>query len=393
MSNTVNILALGNPDLATPMIPFHSDIISLLNDVSVALLKMPEAKAYPDIVTFAFFCRKANLEQLKKNCQNDDNRIGRGVAFHIAPSNVPVNFAYSLVTGLLAGNVNIVKASSKDFPQTRIICKAFEKQLVERYPHLQNYIQVVMYPREDTAQTAQFSQSCAVRIIWGGDATVQSIRALPLAPRAFDVTFADRYSILCIKADAVLQSPADSLVRLGKDFYNDTYLTDQNACTSPYLVYWIGSSDSIAAAQPLFWNAVHAEAKKRYQLEPILAVDKFCSACTAAIEMQAVLQPMPDNLVVRTQVTDLQRKIEENRAIGGYFIEYASETLDALAKIVTPRYQTLSQFGFTNEELRAWVIGQGLKGIDRVCPIGHTMDFSLTWDGYDLIHTLSRQIG
>ena len=33
-----------------------------------------------------------------------------------------------------------------------------------------------------------------------------------------------------------------------------------------------------------------------------------------------------------------------------------------------------------------------LRGIDRIAPVGHTMDFALTWDGYDLIRTLSRRI-
>lgn len=44
---------------------------------------------------------------------------GRGVAFHIAPSNVAVNFAFSLAAGLLTGNANIVRLSSKPFPRPR----------------------------------------------------------------------------------------------------------------------------------------------------------------------------------------------------------------------------------------------------------------------------------
>ena len=32
------------------------------------------------------------------------------------------------------------------------------------------------------------------------------------------------------------------------------------------------------------------------------------------------------------------------------------------------------------------------NGIDRIVPIGKTTDFSLTWDGFDLIDTLSRKI-
>lgn len=32
----------------------------------------------------------------------------------------------------------------------------------------------------------------------------------------------------------------------------------------------------------------------------------------------------------------------------------------------------------------------GVKGIDRVVPIGKTMDFDLIWDGYDLVEQMSR---
>ena len=39
---------------------------------------------------------------LKKEYKKDESlRLGRGIIFHIAPSNVPINFAYSLVAGLL----------------------------------------------------------------------------------------------------------------------------------------------------------------------------------------------------------------------------------------------------------------------------------------------------
>ncbi|MDY3242741.1 MAG: hypothetical protein SOX38_02290, partial [Candidatus Limiplasma sp.] len=59
---------------------------------------------------------------------------------------------------------------------------------------------------------------------------------------------------------------------------------------------------------------------------------------------------------------------------------------------VTPRVQTLSYLGLSPEELSRFVLENGLTGVDRIVPVGHTMDFALTWDGYDLIQTLSRKI-
>ena len=60
--------------------------------------------------------------------------------------------------------------------------------------------------------------------------------------------------------------------------------------------------------------------------------------------------------------------------------------------MVKRKYQTLSYIGFEPDELRSFVRINGLRGIDHVAPVGHTMDFALTWDGYDLIRTLSRRI-
>lgn len=46
------------------------------------------------------------------------------MALHIAPSNVPVNFAVSMTSSLLAGNCTVVRVSSKRFLQVDVICEA-----------------------------------------------------------------------------------------------------------------------------------------------------------------------------------------------------------------------------------------------------------------------------
>ena len=44
-----------------PCEPFSDEILEYLSSVSKCLLTLPDAKLYPDVMTFAFFCRKANL--------------------------------------------------------------------------------------------------------------------------------------------------------------------------------------------------------------------------------------------------------------------------------------------------------------------------------------------
>lgn len=394
MSNAVERLCGREPEQGLrPLRPFAPDVLDFLSALSATLLKDREAKAYPDVITFAYFCRKAHLARLQEEYAGRlDGRLGRGVVFHIAPSNVPINFAYSLTAALLSGNGSIVKASSRDFPQTRIVCRAMEKLLTEDFAPLAPYVCVVTYPREAQEVTEAFSARCDARVIWGGDETVRRVREAALPPRAVEVAFADRYSLLCIRPEAVTALSEEELERLAKDFYNDTYLTDQNACTSPRLIYWVGEGDSREASER-FFRAMGAYARQRYELPAVTAVDKLTAVCRAAMKLEgAEIVHDPDNWVTRVRVKALCPELYELRSPGGFFLEYAAPTLDALGDFVTPRVQTLSYLGLSPEELSRFVLENGLTGVDRIVPVGHTMDFSLVWDGYDLIQTLSRKI-
>lgn len=54
------------------------------------------------------------------------------------------------------------------------------------------------------------------------------------------------------------------------------------------------------------------------------------------------------------------------------------------------RCQTIGLLG--NIESIKPLLMSGIKGVDRVVPIGKTMDFDLIWDGYDLTSQLTRVI-
>ena len=374
--------------------PFDARVTAFLTDLSAALLQERRVRGYPDVTTFAFFCRRANLQSLREEYADLSGRLGRGMVFHIAPGNVPMNFAYSLAAALLAGNASVVKASSRDFEQTRIVCEAMRALLSDQHAALRPYVNVIEYPRERQAVTEQFSALCAARVIWGGDETIRRVRQAPLAPRAFDVAFADRWSLLVIDPGAVLAMEDSALASTAQGFYNDTYLFDQNACTTPRLIYWLGEGDALARAQARFWAAVHDFAAPRYPIEAVVAVDKRVGLYRAAITLGgATLVPMADQVAVRIRLDRLTPEVVDFRCGGGCFLEYAATTLDALAPLLSEKAQTVSVLGVDARAVRELVLRTGVRGVDRVTQVGHTMDFSLIWDGYDLIETLSRRIG
>ena len=133
--------------------------------------------------------------------------------------------------------------------------------------------------------------------------------------------------------------------------------------------------------------------KKRYDVQSIVAVDKLTAFYTQASGRDKVAKTvMPDNLIWRNTLEQLSEDIDGYRCTSGYFSEYHASSVSELAKIINRRYQTLAYYGLPKEELAAFIREVRPSGIDRIVPIGQTTDFSLVWDGYDLIELLSREI-
>lgn len=395
-TNDINILfpKFGNIENLKRQVsfePFSDESIDFLNALYNDLSKHAEIRLYPDVATFAFYCRKANILRLKKkHFDSQFTRIGRGLVFHIAPSNVPVNFAYSLLCGILSGNSNIVRLPSKDFRQVSIICESLQK-ISSKYNDIASRNFLVKYDKSSTA-TNFFSSLCNVRIIWGGDETILQIRKSNLPPRSFDMTFADRYSIAIINAGQYLSG--SNYEKVASDFYNDTYLFDQNACTAPHLVIWFGTNDQVNKAKNYFWENLHEMVIKKYgDLPSVVAVDKLTAFYNQAAQNENIqLVESKDNLLWRIELRKLALNIDQFRSSCGYFSEYHTKSLEEIAKIISNKYQTLAYLGFEKQELINFVRDSSITGIDRIVPIGHTTDFSLIWDGFDLINILTRVI-
>ena len=371
-----------------PDTPFSEDVLAYLNALSASLLRDPQSRQYPDVITFAFFCRKANLLRMKDEYQSAKLRLGRGMVFHIAPSNVPINFAYSLVAGLLSGNHNVVRVSSKDFVQVNIVVRNM-LSLQADYPEVSRRIAVVRYEHDSNAN-AIFSVDCHVRVIWGGDRTIQQIRENALPARSFDICFADRYSFAVFNADELVNE-AD-MDALALRFYNDTYLFDQNACSAPHLIVWLGDAHNVVKAKQLFWSAVQNLVDKRYVLQDIQAVDKLTALYRQSVAMNIRAEEYANNVLRRVELSQLPDDIDEYRCAGGYFTEYTAKTLDEIAPIIKNKYQTIAYYGLDKDRLISFVNRNKIVGVDRIVPVGETTAFSLIWDGYDLINMMSRII-
>lgn len=372
-----------------PKHPFDDSVVDFLNALSKTLMKSREAKAYPDVITLGFWMRKSSVLALKERFEDESSdiiKIGRGVAFHIAPSNVPVNYAYSLLTGLLTGNANVVRIPSRDFPQISIINRAIN-EVLEEYPDMKKYICLVSYGRDQKVNDL-FSSLADTRIIWGGDNTIAEIRKSPLGPRAGEIAFADRYSLAVIDSEKYLT--VSDKERLAEEFYNDTYLSDQNACTSPRLVVWMGEKKK--EAKELFWKFEHDLVKKKYQFQPIMGINKLTSSYLVAAAKEGThIEKHEDNYIVRVNVPEVKPELMELKDNSGFFFEFDCDDILEIRDFCNNTHcQTIGFLGERNAIMPLLV--SGIKGVDRVVPIGKTMDFDFIWDGYNLVERLTRTI-
>ncbi len=121
------------------------------------------------------------------------------------------------------------------------------------------------------------------------------------------------------------------------------------------------------------------------------AVDKLVKLSLLGAENNARRQDC-DNYLVRVEIDKIDSEIPTYFSNSGYFLEYVANDISEILPICTERLQTLSYYGVEKSTIETFCRTARPKGIDRIVPIGRTLDFSLVWDGYDLIKEMSREI-
>jgi hypothetical protein len=393
ISSAQHVLA-GDPDKLNnhPVQIWDDSRVRFLADLSKNLLKKPETRSLPDVVTFAYWARKANLKALKTRIINQDRvQTGLGLVFHICPSNVPVNFAFSMAFGLLSGNSCVLRLSSAESQTTTLIAQTvFDLLNDPTHAAMREALLLLRYEHNDAINAFWLSKADG-RIVWGGDETVQHMRGFPVPPRSREITFPDRYSLCTLQPDAILCLGDEGLEALCGQLYNDIYLMDQAACSSPQLVAWIGDKDKVNAAQDKLWPRFVAFADERYGIRAVQAMDKLVTACEAAITKPNVknIKRQGDSLY-RIDLDALSVDQDKCRGYSGTVHEVILSSLEDLSPIVTEVYQTLTYFGFDRNDMIEYVSSSSLRGIDRVVPVGQALEMDIFWDGFDIIASLSR---
>ena len=386
----VNFLVGNSKFSLTPFEPFSNDVCDFLSTLSNEINLLKNIKNYPDLKSLSFWCRSKNILKLKKNFHSNKTRLGLGLIFHLTPANIPTNFAYSLIFGLLTGNSNIVKVPSNKFDQIEIICFLIKKVLRKKKNFLKKKITIVKYSDNDEF-TKKLSLLCNARVIWGGDKTINTLRKFQINERALDITFADRYSFCIMDPNKVSKLNDFELKNLVEKFYNDTYLVDQNACSSPHLIIWLGKKPKNFKEK--FWEKLYDVVKNKYTLTESASVEKYTDLCKYILSMNNIQSVKKfKNLIYKIKLKKIETDNHNYRGKWGLFFEHDLKNLDEISHAINNKYQTLTYFGVNKSDLKNFLLKNNLKGIDRIVPVGQSLNIGLLWDGYDIINIMSRGI-
>ena len=96
----------------------------------------------------------------------------KGVLFHISAGNMDALPAYSVLEGLLTGNINLLKLPSEDHGLSRFLLE----KLMEYQPVLRDYIYIFDLPSQDLEGMRKLMDLANAIILWGSDEAVSQVR-------------------------------------------------------------------------------------------------------------------------------------------------------------------------------------------------------------------------
>lgn len=151
--------------LVTP----YLELLSISNDEFIEMAKLFSRSSLEYKVSI-----ELSDEEKLIGGQFTRKRYPLGVLLHIAAGNVDVLPAYSVIEGLLAGNINILKLPAGD---SGLSVKLLS-ELISIEPQLADYIHVFDVPSTELDTIKQLADYSDAIVVWGGDSAVAAARKL-----------------------------------------------------------------------------------------------------------------------------------------------------------------------------------------------------------------------
>lgn len=161
-----------------------------------------------------------------------------GVIMHIGAGNALGLSAFSVIEGLMTGNINILKLPENEGGvSSKILLR-----LAEIEPSLKPYIYVLDVSSKDKATIKQLMEIANAVVVWGSDEAVAAVRQLA-PPYLPIIEWGHRLSFAYFTKNDTIEKDLEGLAR-------EICMTDQLYCSSPQCVFYevdnLGEIDEFA---------------------------------------------------------------------------------------------------------------------------------------------------
>lgn len=148
-----------------------------------------------------------------------------GVLLHIAAGNLDGLPVFSIIEGLLTGNINILKLPRAEGGITvEILLELFRIE-----PALAEYVYVFDYSSKDLNAMKVLSGLADAIVVWGGDAAIKSVREMA-APNTKIIEWGHKISFAYVSGDSVTDEALEGIAR-------NICQTNQRLCSSCQGIY------------------------------------------------------------------------------------------------------------------------------------------------------------
>ena len=371
MSSNIQCWA-GNSDFLqwsrTQVMPFDESRIQCLKRLSETLLSGQYSAA---LKALGFWLRESQLRQWQQEYADGDKvmlaPVGR--VFIVSPSNVEGLFAYSWALSYLMGNQTIVRVSEQLTDDQQALFALLES-LDKQTAGLSEQAFISYDKRSDWTQT--LSQWCQLRMLWGSDQSIESIRQIVLPAQAQEWVFPDRYSVSILH---LTETDIPKIPKLAEGFARDVSTYQQQACASPKWVLWYQTDKAL---QQQFWQAVDGCLEGAFSANERLVASQYLCAIGGRLVQQGYLN-----------IVEVDTILGREQAINGVVGQTHCPNLEKVAINLPENLQSLSYYGLSTEQK---VQISKLSNVRQFSALGQSLSFHLIWDGTDVAQKLARKI-
>jgi hypothetical protein len=375
--------------------PFDDLAVRFVSQLSSLILNNRAMRSHPELMAVAHWFRRSHTLELETTFSQSTAPgipLAKGIVFHVAPANMDLVFVYSWLLSLLCGNINVVRISRRITAQIDAFLSASSQLMLDDTFLQIRQSNVVMTYDYDLSISSVFSNICQLRVIWGGDQTVNNIRSIALPVLSSELVFPNRFSLAVIASQEILALSPTDLRKLSLLFYRDAFWLNQQACSSPRAVVWIGTTRDNTAAMDLFWPIVDELISTFKPENTASSVMSRLSGIYRISQSRPGPRCISSPGLIPSRISSNSLLLEDRHCHNGHdlFIEIQKSSLSDVTTLLLPIDQTITAFGFSRDEWLTLLPSFPPHSADRIVPIGTASQFDNIWDGQNFLLSFTR---